>query len=640
MRPSISFSDSLTGKLKFKINNLKQCNEYDIDFFIFMVDYESKVPNKYFTICYGSELQNSEGGPFSSDESVLVSSIFRDDEKSKYLSRSKEFTIEFTKVWEGIKEIFVYAVVNRYPFDLSKDFSLQNLSFQDFSLCSAELILNSRLSQSISLDNLKDSNGSGCVHQIAKFEKSENEWIFSKEPTQMDTLESLFYYHKINDYTTEFQLYKSKIERKYYYTNGEKSFGPFAINDIKSKINRDSLILAQGNTQWKPAIEIPQLTELFPIEIEKKKEIVTPVEIPKTSTPSNSEIDIQQSNQSISKNTQNKTSRSCLITLIIFFVLFIGLFYAYKNGNLNTILDQLKIFIENQFSKNRQEPNKEWPRLTESDLLNIYAIQNYKPNNSSQIIADSLYKLGENHYMNEQWSQAIQEFKSSLCYFPRKEVYFTLSKCYIQNLDFEKAMNYLNIAELLDFQPKLEIHKLKLKILVNQLNYGAIKELIKSNPAATETLMSEIKSDSLFTDFRYSAEYVSLSESALPLDANSNYSNIIQSLFQSFNDNSFYAENYFNDPSIYFNNEIVSPEQINEQWNTNNDNFKNPSFNILGIYQSNENPKILFCWVEFRCFRATQNKNQRSRIKYEISFNYNQLIYSFKEIEIQDSIFE
>jgi len=54
------------------------------------------------------------------------------------------------------------------------------------------------------------------------------------------------------------------MNKYYFYTDGEKEFGPFSTGDLKEKdIKRDTKVWTQGMSEWEKAGDIPDLEELF-----------------------------------------------------------------------------------------------------------------------------------------------------------------------------------------------------------------------------------------------------------------------------------------------------------------------------------------------------------------------------------------
>lgn len=52
--------------------------------------------------------------------------------------------------------------------------------------------------------------------------------------------------------------------KKYFYSDGTNNIGPFTIEELKEKeISRETMIWFQELGEWKPAEEVPELTEIF-----------------------------------------------------------------------------------------------------------------------------------------------------------------------------------------------------------------------------------------------------------------------------------------------------------------------------------------------------------------------------------------
>src|SRR5690554_2029076 len=52
--------------------------------------------------------------------------------------------------------------------------------------------------------------------------------------------------------------------RKFFYTDGTSKYGPFTLEELKDKgISRDTKIWYEGLDQWKPAADVPELSEII-----------------------------------------------------------------------------------------------------------------------------------------------------------------------------------------------------------------------------------------------------------------------------------------------------------------------------------------------------------------------------------------
>lgn len=52
--------------------------------------------------------------------------------------------------------------------------------------------------------------------------------------------------------------------KKYFYTDGTNNFGPFTLEELREKnITRETKVWFQELGDWKPAGNIPELTEIF-----------------------------------------------------------------------------------------------------------------------------------------------------------------------------------------------------------------------------------------------------------------------------------------------------------------------------------------------------------------------------------------
>lgn len=52
--------------------------------------------------------------------------------------------------------------------------------------------------------------------------------------------------------------------KKYFYTDGTNNFGPFTLEELQEKkITRETKVWFQELGEWKPAGEVPELTDIF-----------------------------------------------------------------------------------------------------------------------------------------------------------------------------------------------------------------------------------------------------------------------------------------------------------------------------------------------------------------------------------------
>jgi F0F1-type ATP synthase membrane subunit c/vacuolar-type H+-ATPase subunit K len=52
--------------------------------------------------------------------------------------------------------------------------------------------------------------------------------------------------------------------KKYFYSDGSNKFGPFTLEELQEKkITRETKVWFQELGEWKPAREVPELTEIF-----------------------------------------------------------------------------------------------------------------------------------------------------------------------------------------------------------------------------------------------------------------------------------------------------------------------------------------------------------------------------------------
>lgn len=157
-----------------------------------------------------------------------------------------------------------------------------------------------------------------------------------------------------------FNLDKSAIERKYFYTDNDVTYGPFQLSELLKKVKGNTLVYREG-IDWTKASELEEFKEFFKKEIIVKKEIVKEeiikekvIKVPFEST-----------------NKPNKTSKIKLVSLLfILAVLSVGSYYIYDyytNIYPFRILENEKRIIVNKINI-REYPDAESPEIAQVEF--------------------------------------------------------------------------------------------------------------------------------------------------------------------------------------------------------------------------------------------------------------------------------
>ena len=126
---------------------------------------------------------------------------------------------------------------------------------------------------------------------------------------------------------------------EFYYSQDGSSLGPVTKDELKGKINRETLVWFEGLENWKKASEIPELVSLFqsippplPLEVNLQSEKVVDVRLLKESKP----IITPQGEVRIANEIRSNVIL-IVVSLVIAFLVFI--FYGIFNSSELTKLD-------------------------------------------------------------------------------------------------------------------------------------------------------------------------------------------------------------------------------------------------------------------------------------------------------------
>jgi len=406
-------------------------------------------------------------------------------------------------------------------------------------------------------------------------------------------------------------LDKSAIEKQYYYEENGNTYGPFSLSILLIKIKSNTLVYREG-IEWTEAKEIDELKHYFKVEkvIEKHE-------------PS------QQTNIA-APIVEVKKSNNGGLWFFIILVIVAGVGYYFYNQN-NTISSEKTTSIDSS----KVVANT----LSGFEIFDLQAIQNYKPTEEQKNIALNLLEEANLAMENQDYTEAITKYKESLKNDPQAQTYFLLSNAYLKNYDFSRSEQCLKLAGNLDYQPKSELDYKLISIYAAQGNYELLNEKILEFSTSNVSLLQEIETDTNFYSYRNSPFYLNIIEKDISFELigeDSKYSIIIQGYFESINNRSINAHDFFNENVIqYYNKKNTNPDEINEIVNSNKE-FVNPQCIILGskLFITGANSRQV--WLSFSCYRTSKKKYQTCRVKAEFNFNDFQKITSYKEIEIKD----
>lgn len=402
-------------------------------------------------------------------------------------------------------------------------------------------------------------------------------------------------------------LDKSAKEKQFFYEKNGNTFGPFNLSVLLSKIEADTLVLKEGGN-WANAKEIPELKNHFKAEdlISKKKEQTQP-----------------SSNKPIVE--QKKSNSGLLWVLIIIIGAGIGYFIYNKK---NSDSDKNVVPIDSTSLVGID--------LTDLEIFDIESVSNFVPTEEQKTTSSSLLEKAKAELANKNITDAIINLKESLKNSPQANTYFQLSDAYLKTNDFERSELCLQLANGMDFQPKSDLNNKLIAIHVIQGKYDIATTEINSQIALNKNYLTSIEKDPIFYSYKQSPDYLSLIEKNSIMDSTSDYFLVINSFFESFNNNEMNASYYFSEQvTQYINIQNVTPDEINEL-NSSNTEFINGQQKIIGnkIIVSGYNSREV--WIIFKCFRNSKKKYQECRVKIEFIFDDQNKITSYKELSIMD----
>ena len=406
-------------------------------------------------------------------------------------------------------------------------------------------------------------------------------------------------------------LDKSAIEKQYYYEENGNTYGPFSLSILLSKIKSNTLVYREG-IEWTEAKEIDELKNYFKVEklVEKQE-------------PS------QQTN--IAKPiVEAKKSNTGGLWFFIILLILAGVGYYFYHQN-NTISSENTAAIDSA----KVDANT----LSDFEIFNLEAIQNYKPNDEQKNSAANLIDEANLAMSNQNYTEAITKYKEALTNFPQAQTYFLLSNAYLKSNDFSRSEQCLQLAGNMDYQPKSELDYKLISIHAIQGNYELVNSELLNLSNSNPKILNNVEKDTAFYSFRNSPNYLKIIEKDAVYDSiteGSIYPNIIASYYEAMNNktmdaNDFYSENV----NQFINIKNTNPSDINEIINTNTE-FVDSKVNLIGSRVIISGVYSRQAWINFSCYITSKNKFQSCRVKVEFIFDDQNKIFSYKELEIKD----
>lgn len=406
-------------------------------------------------------------------------------------------------------------------------------------------------------------------------------------------------------------LDKSAIEKQYFYEENGNTYGPFSLSILLIKIKSNTLVYREG-IEWTEAKEIDELKHYFKVEkvIDKHE-------------PS------QQTN--IAKPiVEVKKSNNTGLWFLIILVIVAGVGYYFYNQNKavssenTTPIDSVKVVANT---------------LSDFEIFDLQAIQNYKPTEEQKKIALNLLDEANLAMENQDYTEAITKYKETLKNIPQAQTYFLLSNAYLKSYDFLRSEQCLQLAGNLDYQPKSELDYKLISIHSLQGNYELVNSELLNLYNANPKILDKVENDTIFYSYRNSPSYLKIIEKDAVFDSineESIYPNIIANYYEAMNNNTMDANVYYSEyVSQYINKKNTNPSEINQIINSNSE-FVNSKVNLIGPYLIISGLNTRQAWVNFSCYRTSKKKFQTSRVKVEFIFDSDNKINSYKELEVKD----
>jgi tetratricopeptide (TPR) repeat protein len=409
------------------------------------------------------------------------------------------------------------------------------------------------------------------------------------------------------------KLDKSEIEKKYYYEENGNTYGPFPLSILLTKINYNTLVFSEGSG-WVEAKDVEELAKYF--KFEKNNE-----DAPIFDT-AQEEITIERSNK----------SSIVVWTLLVLVVVSLVVFYINRQSNSKLTSTSTSDSL-----------NLSEKKLTEFEIFNLGAIQNFIPSDQQKNNANTLLEQGNSSFGVKNYIEAINFYKESLMNYPQAQTYFRLSDAYLGMNDFDRSYESIQLANNLDYQPKSELEYKLISILSARGDYEQAKNEILTLEKYYPDLIYKINNDSYFSNFRSSPFYLDIIEKDAVVDSvreDSSYLNTILNYYELLNNKQIDASDFFSENVLQFiNKKNITPEEVNKIIYSNSD-FVDPKALVIGtrIFVTGVNSRQ--AWLSFKSYRNSKKKYQSCRVKVEFVFDDQKKIVSVKELEVKDLLFK
>ncbi len=120
--------------------------------------------------------------------------------------------------------------------------------------------------------------------------------------------------------------------------------------------------------------------------------------------------------------------------------------------------------------------------------------------------------------------------------------------------------------------------------------------------------------------------------------------NFINQYYLDISNHNFTAENYFANTVLQYINRVnLTPSDINLIVNNNDDFIDNKSIIIndeIHFDRTDGNTNYYNYWVDYNCYRKSKDKYQSCKVNVEIGLDDTNKIFSYKELEIRDLLFQ
>ncbi len=153
--------------------------------------------------------------------------------------------------------------------------------------------------------------------------------------------------------------------QKFYIHKDDQQQGPFSIDELQDlKITRDTLIWFEGTDNWKKAIEIEELKEIFnsiPPPIQSKKVVIPPPLVDKKFK--------EKTKPNIDHNPIKKNTTLIIVVIIVIVVGGLGIYFysdqQAKQAEIHREIEEQRKLLELQNAKIQEQADIEAARLTE-----------------------------------------------------------------------------------------------------------------------------------------------------------------------------------------------------------------------------------------------------------------------------------